>query len=185
MAAGLHRHVNYFEDDDYDVLANLHHDINTRGRWRFLPRSALMFDAGYSFVRYSDDQAQQTDGDSVRAKIGYQGLVTYHLSVMGAVGWASSYYEPRAGGLEARQFDSLIANAEVRWFIHRSRTFRTRPSRAACPRLPSAIRARSPTATTALFTSVTAATRSSSMYLLARSSQGSRWASARRLPKWK
>jgi hypothetical protein len=36
---------NYFENESFESLANLQHDINTRGRWRFLPRSALLFDS--------------------------------------------------------------------------------------------------------------------------------------------
>lgn len=106
----------YFENDTFDSLANVQHEINTRGRWRFLPRSGLLFDGAYSFVRYTEDTAQ-TDGDSVRVRVGYNGLVTYHLALLGMVGWGSTFYEARPGGLEARQFDSLIANAEARWFL--------------------------------------------------------------------
>jgi hypothetical protein len=108
---------NYFENAAYNSFANLHHDIGTRGRWRFLPRSALLFDAGYSFVRYTDNATQQNDGDAVHARVGFHGLVTYHLSLLGMVGWASSFYKPRTNGIAARQFDSVIANAEARWFL--------------------------------------------------------------------
>lgn len=107
----------YFEDEQFDSLANVQHEINTRGRWRFLPRSALMFDAGYQFVRYTDDATTQTDGDAVRARVGYHGLVTYHLALLGMVGWASSFYEAQAGRIQPRQFDSIFGSAEARWFI--------------------------------------------------------------------
>jgi hypothetical protein len=107
---------NYFERDAFDSLANLQHEINTRGRWRFLPRSALLFDSNYTFVRYTNPTVQ-TDGDAIRARVGFHGLVTYHLALLGMVGWASSFYEQRANSIPARQFDSLIANAEARWFI--------------------------------------------------------------------
>lgn len=107
----------FFEDESFDTLANLQHQIGTRGRWRFLPRSALLFDSTYTFVRYTDDATQQTDGDAVRARIGFHGLVTYHLALLGMVGWGASFYEGRPGGIAPRQFDSLIANAEARWFI--------------------------------------------------------------------
>jgi len=33
------------------------------------------------------------------------------------VGWAASFYELRQAGIAPRQYDSLIANAEARWFI--------------------------------------------------------------------
>lgn len=107
----------YFDEDRYDTFANVQHEINTRGRWRFLPRSALLFDAAYQFIRYSDDNTQQTDGDTVRARVGFHGLVTYHLALLGMAGWTSSFYEPGANSIEPRQFDSIFGNAEVRWFL--------------------------------------------------------------------
>jgi hypothetical protein len=115
---GYNATYNFFEEDTYDSLANLRHEIGTRGRWRFLPRSALLFDSTYTFVNYTNSDAQQTDGDAVRARIGFHGLVTYHLALLGMVGWGSSFYESRGGvGLEAQQYDSLLANAEARWFL--------------------------------------------------------------------
>jgi Putative beta-barrel porin 2 len=114
--AGYTATYHSFEDDSFDYLANLHHEVGTRGRWRFLPRSALLFDSTYTFVRYANTTTQ-TDGDAVRARIGFHGLVTYKLALMGMVGWASSFYEPHAGSIAPRQFDSLVGNAEARWFI--------------------------------------------------------------------
>lgn len=110
---------NFFEQSQFSSLNNAQHDVTTRGRWRFLPRSALLFDSTYSMLRYSAGNATQTDGDVVRSRVGFRGLVTYHLALLGMIGWGSSFYESnnRAGGLRAQQFDSLLANAEVRWFI--------------------------------------------------------------------
>lgn len=107
----------FFEAAAYETLANLHHELGTRGRWRFLPRSALLFDSTYTFVRYTNANAPQPDGDAIRSRVGFHGLVTYHLALMGMIGWASSFYEARSAGTAPRQFDSPIANAEVRWFI--------------------------------------------------------------------
>lgn len=106
----------WFEDDAFSGLANVNHEVGTRGRWRFLPRSALLFDSTYTFTRYTRDTVQ-TDGDAIRSRIGLHGLVTYHLALLGMVGWASSFYEEHGGSIAARQFDSPIAQAEVRWFI--------------------------------------------------------------------
>ena len=108
---------NYFEQAAFGGLANVQHQINTRGRWRFLPRSALLFDSSYTFVRYTGDQPQQTDGDVVRTRVGFRGLVTYHLALLGMIGWGSSFYDSRPGGLRAQNYDGLLANAEARWFI--------------------------------------------------------------------
>jgi hypothetical protein len=115
--AGYLATYNFFEKDSFQTFDNLHHDFRTRGRWRFLPRSALLFDTTYTLVRYTHDTTQQTDGDAVRARIGFHGLVTYHLALMGMLGWGASFYDSRPGGIAARQYDSLLANAEARWFI--------------------------------------------------------------------
>lgn len=115
--AGYTATFHYFENSVYQQLNNLHHEVSTRGRWRFLPRSALLFDTSYTFVRYTDGQTQQTDGDILRSKLGFHGLVTYHLALLGMVGWATSFYEGRGSSVSPRQFDSVVANAEARWFI--------------------------------------------------------------------
>jgi hypothetical protein len=105
-----------FENARYGLLDNLHHEIGTRGRWRFLPRSALLFNTTYTFVRYTHADTPHSDGDAIRSSVGFHGLVTYHLALMGMLGWASSFYQQRAGVI-SRGFDSLTASAEVRWFI--------------------------------------------------------------------
>lgn len=108
---------NYFESDRFSTMQNLQHELNTRGRWRFLPRSALLFDTTYTFVRYSDATTVQTDGDILRSRVGFHGLVTYHLALMGMLGWAATFYRSHGGSIEPRQYDAPLANAEVRWFI--------------------------------------------------------------------
>lgn len=115
--AGYLGTFNYFESPRYRYLQNLHHEFGTRGRWRFLPRSALLFDSTYTLIRYSDAATTQPDGDLVNARVGFHGLVTYHLALLGMVGWAGSFYEGTARSIVPRQFDSIIGNAEVRWFI--------------------------------------------------------------------
>ena len=107
----------WFEADRYKVLDNLRHRFETRGRWRFLPRSALLFDSSYTLVRYTNSATQQTDGDIVLTRVGFHGLVTYHLGLFGMLGWGSSFYKKSANSIAPRQFDSLLANAEARWFI--------------------------------------------------------------------
>jgi len=108
---------NFFENTTYSSLANVQHAITTRGRWRFLPRSALLWDSSYRFIRYTHSDTRQTDGDGVSARVGFHGLVTYHLALMGMLGWAASFYQPHNGSIAPRQYDSLLANAEARWFI--------------------------------------------------------------------
>lgn len=107
---------NFFENGNYQNYDNLQHDFGTRGRWRFFPRSALLFESTYSMVRYTR-ATLQTSGDSIHSRVGLNGLITYHLAFLGMVGWASSFYEAHNGSITPRQYDSPIAEAELRWFI--------------------------------------------------------------------
>jgi len=115
--AGYAGTFHYFENANFRNLDNLQHEVSTRGRWRFLPRSALLFDTSYTFIRYTSSQSPQPSGDALRSRIGFHGLVTYHLALLGMVGWATSFYQPSNRALAPRQYDSLIANAEARWFL--------------------------------------------------------------------
>jgi len=114
---GYQATANFFENSTYSSLANVQHTIDTRGRWRFLPRTALLWDSSYSFIRYTHGTTQQTSGDAVSTKVGIHGLVTYHLALLGMVGWGASFYEQSGQSIAPRQYDSLVANAEARWFI--------------------------------------------------------------------
>ena len=37
--------LTYFEEQDFQSLSNTYNQVNTRGRWRFLPRTAFLYDA--------------------------------------------------------------------------------------------------------------------------------------------
>jgi hypothetical protein len=96
-------------------------DVYTRGRWKFRPHTALMYDARLDFVSYSNAQRQSaalTDSTPVRTRIGLDGLVTERFALMVLAGWGASFYDstlPRAP-----QFDSVIGQAELKWFLSAS-----------------------------------------------------------------
>lgn len=116
-----------FEDAGFDSFNNLDHRIETRGRWRFLPRSALVYDAHYQMIRYTGESitaapasprtrlTDQNGGDIVRARLGYSGLLTNRFGLTAVGGWAASFYDQRV--LPSRNFDDFIANAELKWFL--------------------------------------------------------------------
>lgn len=114
---GYEASYNYFEDDPYQNLDNLQHKINTRGRWRFLPRSALLYDAHYTMIRYSEAGGPQPDGDIVEARLGFSGLVTARLALLGLLGWSSSFYEEAGSVTPAQDYDGYIAQAEAKYFL--------------------------------------------------------------------
>jgi hypothetical protein len=87
-----------------------------------LPRSALLYDARYTMVRYLDTASPQPDGDSVEAHLGFSGLVTTRLAVLGLLGWTSSFYEEQGTLTPAEDYDGYNAQAEVRYFVQPAAT---------------------------------------------------------------
>jgi hypothetical protein len=106
---------NYFEKAAFSSDNNYQNSVNMRGRWRFLPRTAVLYDGSYTRVTYAKN-ITQNDGDIVRSSIGINGLVTSRLSLLGMIGWAGTFYDQRPG-TTPQQFDSVTGQAEVKWFI--------------------------------------------------------------------
>ena len=107
-----------FQDDAFKNLGTTQSTVSTRGRWRFLPRTAWMYDASIGFIRYTDSTSPQRDSDPVRARIGINGLVTPSFALLAMAGWGSSFYnENQKSRVSAQQFDGPIGQAELRWFI--------------------------------------------------------------------
>ena len=113
---GYEAAYNYFEDAPYDRLQNLNHTINTRGRWRFLPRTALVYSAGYTFVRYLKDDSPQPNGDYVEARVGLNGLITNRFAVTANLGWTSTFYEGQAQ-TTVQNYDGYVMNAQLKYFL--------------------------------------------------------------------
>ena len=104
----------YFEDRAFRGLSNDSHSISMRGRWRFLPRTALLYDGATSFVRYNQGPSgAQLNSNPIRSRLGLNGLITRQLALLAMAGWGSSFYS----GANAQQFDGVIAQAELKWFI--------------------------------------------------------------------
>lgn len=120
----------FFESAAFEGLNNFRNDILTRGRWRFLPRTALMYDASLGFITYTNagaGTAQKNDSHPLRVRIGVNGLITQSFGVLAMVGWGSSFYdEPDA---EEQDFDSVLAQAELKWYLTPTRA--TDPSKVS------------------------------------------------------
>lgn len=112
-----------FESDRFNVLTNFNHTLQMRGRWRFLPRSALLYDARFSLIHYLNE-GDKTGSMPIRAQLGYNGLITPNFGALLMVGWGSSFYDPNAAESETtvQDFDSVIAQAEIRYFLSPNRS---------------------------------------------------------------
>jgi hypothetical protein len=107
----------FFESGTFSQLTNIQNQIETRGRWRFLPRTALIYDARLAFISYTDPSVNgKTSSHPLRTTIGVNGLITPSFSALAFVGWGTSFYSTPAGSAE-QNFNSVIGQAEVKWFI--------------------------------------------------------------------
>jgi hypothetical protein len=106
--------LTFFEDSQFQALNTDQHQINTRGRWRFLPRTAVLYDASIGFLRYINGPGGRLDSNPVRARLGLNGLITQSFALLAMAGWGSTFYR---GHPTAAQYDAPIGQAELRWFI--------------------------------------------------------------------
>jgi hypothetical protein len=108
-----------FEDNPGQTFNNLGHTVFTRGRWKFRPRTALVYDGSASFNSYSNSSLALQQGlvnsQPVRTRIGLNGLVTDRFALLALVGWAATFNE--AAYARIPQYDSVIGQAEFRWFL--------------------------------------------------------------------
>jgi len=105
---------NVFERTAFKNLNNSEHQLETSGRWRFFPRTAVLYDAEYAFTNYSAARTQN-NGEALRARMGLNGLVTNRFSVLAMLGWAQSYYDNTVA--PPQNYDDLIAATEIKYFI--------------------------------------------------------------------
>ncbi len=117
---------NYFEKDNFSELNNYQNTVNMRGRWRFLPRTALLYDGSYTWISYPNSGSNtpvgvENDGQILRSRVGINGLITTRLSALLMVGWAGTFYDTNragAGGTPApQQFDSVTGQAELKYYV--------------------------------------------------------------------
>jgi hypothetical protein len=113
---GYELDYSFFERDAYKNLNNSQHYVNMRGRWRFLPRTAALYDGKLGFLRYGSAQNVDHNAQTVESKIGVNGLVTNHFTLLAMAGWAASFYEPR-GPVPANNYDGPVGQAELKWFL--------------------------------------------------------------------
>jgi len=105
----------YFEQPLAQQLNNTTHEVYTRGRWKFLPRTALVYDGNLQVINYSQAPNGLSDSTPLRTRIGLSGLVTDRMSLLLLAGWGASFYRDRAAAGE--DFDSVIGQAELRFYL--------------------------------------------------------------------
>jgi hypothetical protein len=108
-----------FERDIAKGFTNYTHQAFVRGRWRFRPRTALVYDAtlGWNLYAFPGNASNLglVESTPVRTRIGLTGLITDRFALLAMIGWGASFVSNPVPQMQ--QYDSLIANAELKWFL--------------------------------------------------------------------
>jgi hypothetical protein len=109
-----------FESSVGQPFDNTTHEAFTRGRWKFRPRTAILYDATLRFINYGNSAqaagAGLVNSTPVRTRIGLNGLVTDRFALLALVGWGAGFYDT-SGFKGMPQYDSVIGQAELKWFL--------------------------------------------------------------------
>jgi hypothetical protein len=103
-----------FELDIFTGYDNLAHGLITTGHWKFLPRTALLYEGRVGFVSYSDSDSALADSKPMSTKLGLAGLLSNHVSLLSMLGWLATFYEPRAGS--TRNYDGPIGQLQLTYY---------------------------------------------------------------------
>ncbi len=101
--------------DDTAQYNSLTHEAFTKGRWRFRPRTAFIYDATGRFTTYLSPILLR-NSTPFRTRLGMTGLITPRFALTAMAGWGSSFIDT-GGNAAVPQYDSVIAEAELRWFL--------------------------------------------------------------------
>ena len=117
---GYQLHTELFEQSQAVGFSNLTHQIYLRERWKFRPRTALIYDGSIGFTSYLQPQSAAVQGlvgsTPIRTRIGLNGLITDRFAALAVVGWAASL-DDATGAPQQPQYDGPIGQAELKWFL--------------------------------------------------------------------
>lgn len=99
-----------FEDDAFSAFTSVGHNVALRGRWLFLPRTALLYAGDYGLLDYPDGGRIKPPGSPLSSQIGVNGLVTNHFGALIMAGWKTLFFDQDA------EFDSFVGTAELTWY---------------------------------------------------------------------
>jgi hypothetical protein len=102
-----------FGTEGFRVNDNLDHTFSTEGHWRFLPKTALVYDGSVGLIRYSN--VGYNSGVDTSARVGLNGLILTRLGVLIMGGWAVGFRD-NSNGLP-RSYDDVVAKAELKYYF--------------------------------------------------------------------
>ncbi len=107
-----------FEQQQARAYSLLRHDVDVSENWRFRPRTSLFHATNLGFVNYvnpKDAATALTSSTPLRTRFGINGLLFDRFAATAAVGYGATFMSN--GRASTRQFDSIIGNAELRFYL--------------------------------------------------------------------
>jgi putative beta-barrel porin BBP2 len=123
-SVGYHISDTIFETSAGSPYDNLTQGGVMGGQWRFRPRTSLFYDLSVDYAQFQNpSQAAPVvllSSTPVRTRIGINGLITDRFAAEAAVGWGASFFSAVSNFPQEPQYDSVIAHAELKWFLSAS-----------------------------------------------------------------
>lgn len=105
--------MTFFDNQLFSINDNANHNLSSDGFWKFLPKTALLYDANLAIIRY--DTINLNSGETLQGRLGLRGLLTKKLSLTARAGWATSFYRNENG--VPRNYNDFIGQAEAKWYF--------------------------------------------------------------------
>ena len=88
--------IDLYEFSEFEAYNNQSHNVELRGSWKFLPKTALFVQATEAPTLYFNKSVNFVHQDSypLRIEAGLQGLLTTKLSFQAYVGYGNGFYQP-------------------------------------------------------------------------------------------
>lgn len=99
-----------FENAVFSNFNNAYHALSLNGRWRFLPRTAIVHHAELGYLVYPQSNGVTQGGNPVSTQLGINGLVTSHMAASATAGWKVLFFD------EGPEFDGFIGTLELTWY---------------------------------------------------------------------
>lgn len=99
-----------FEDVEFSTFSSVANNVSLRGRWLFLPRTALLYSGEYGSLSYPNGNDIKPPGAPLSSLIGINGLVTNHLGAAAMLGWKTIFFG------RDDEFDDVVGNLELSWY---------------------------------------------------------------------
>lgn len=103
-----------FDTAAFNYNDNQVHNLSSLGNWKFLTKTAFVYDANFGLILYRTG-SPQNGGSWLNGRLGLSGLLTQRFGLLAMAGWATSFYLNRNGA--AQNYDDFIANAEARFYL--------------------------------------------------------------------